>query len=321
MASHARVPHTAVQVALPAGNAAWTPLPPAYCPSPAAWTVYLAQWPRAVGRALLWTERLGLAIPHEFSVHEDGGPDTQGVACPILRSFCRALDAATALDDPPPGPEYLPELRAEVAGEVRHLLGILRRHDALLPPSPATNGVSRTLWALSSLLRLQAAPRLTSLALVIWQPAFGMLSLLVGRTFWEVGGPPWRVLFLRLDDAASAPFLPLRSSRPVDVQQALSLAVHLRVPFGVRCSYVLPAPGESQARWSDPHLGDILPFGMPHRVAPAPCLSWAGEFCEDDGPVAPIMFLSSPADFSRPPFTRPDVVGGLLDEDVSLFLA
>ena len=186
-----------------------------------------------------------------------------------------------------------------------------------MAPATGPRGVAAALRSLSALFRLPAATSRSGLAVVVWQPVFGMLSLFVGRRFFDYGGPPWRVLFLRLDDAASVPFLPLWANPNVDLQWALSLATHLQVPFGLRCSYRLAPTPNASSGTSDCHLGPLLGHVRPRHCPRVPCMSWAGALEEDAGPLAPLMLLSAP-DEKVPPFVdirgpRPPVPGRQID--------
>ena len=265
---------------------------------------YVAQWPCAVARAFLWAEQLGLHVPVDFSVRASRGADCGGPVSPAVRSLCVALEVAAATHDSSPSPVCSQSLLAAVVQDVSALTRDLRRADAMACPlpmedgatAPATGprGVAAAIRSLSAIFRMPAPTSRSGLAVVVWQPAFGILSMFVGRMFFEYGGPPWRVLFLRLDDAASVPFLPLWANPSEDLQRALSLATHLQVPFGLRCSYRLASSADASGCTPDCHLGPLLGRVRPRRGPRFPCVSWAGALEEDAGPLAPLMLLSSP---------------------------
>ena len=313
MAGSSRVPAATVQVELPTHSSAWAVVTcSCHRSSPALnkklirseLTSYLAQWPCAVARAFLWAEQLGLHVPVDFSVREPPNAGGSGVVCPAVRSLCVALEAAASPHAASPSPVYFTSTLAAVMEDVSALTRELRRSDALACPLPSEGGavaraslprgVASALSSLSALFRLPDAPGLTGLTVVVWQPVFGALSMFVGRTFWEYGGPPWRVLFLRLDDAASVPFLPLWANPAEDLQRALSLAAYLQVPFGLRCSYQLASSADPEDAASDRHLGPLLGRVRPRHRPRFPCLSWTGALEEDAGPLAPLMLLSEP---------------------------
>ena len=313
MAGSPRVPASTVRVELPTLASAWAVVTCSrHRSSPAVnkklirseLTAYLAQWPCAVARAFLWAEQLGLHVPVDFSVRESRGADASDVVCPAVRSLCVALEVAAAPHAASPSPVYFSSTLDAVMDDVLALTLKLRRADALACPLPPEGGagaraslprgVASALGALSTLFRLPDASGVTGLAVVVWQPVFGTLSMFVGRSFWEYGGPPWRVLFLRLDDAASVPFLPLWANSDVDLQCALSLAAHLQVPCGLRCSYRLALDPDAAPVTADCHLGALLGHAHPRHCPRVPCMSWTGAFEEDTGPLAPLMLLSAP---------------------------